>query len=131
MPRAKIKVEALPHDQPEQAYRELVGLRLRQVIEALGISQADAARKMGISASHLGNWLRGENYPNPWRLKPFLDRYSVAADWIYRGHLGSMRDTLGDALEAVVTASRAAVRERASQEPEQTKSSSKRRPQKA
>ena len=41
-----------------------VGRRLRQLIDALGITDTQAARDMGITPNHLGNWMRGDrSYP--------------------------------------------------------------------
>jgi transcriptional regulator with XRE-family HTH domain len=62
-----------------------VANRLRLAIEAIGSSQIDVCRELNISPSKLGNWLRGDNYPDPWFVKQFCDRYGVTSDWIYRG----------------------------------------------
>lgn len=62
-----------------------VGRRLRIAIEALEISQADVARELSVTPSKLGNWLRGENYPDEWFISRFCDRYGITTDWIYRG----------------------------------------------
>lgn len=62
-----------------------VGRRLRVAIEAIDVTQAEVCREMGVSPSKLGNWLRGENYPDQWFITRFCDRYGITTDWIYRG----------------------------------------------
>ena len=75
-----------------------VGERLRIAIEAIGASQAAVCRQLKVQPSKLGNWLRGENYPDPYFIQRFCDRYGVTADWIYRGVASGVAGSLGDAL---------------------------------
>lgn len=75
-----------------------VGERLRMAIEAKGITQAAVCRALGVGTSKLGNWLRGDNYPDPYFIKQFCDRYGVSADWIYRGVVSGMPEDVADAL---------------------------------
>ena len=64
-------------------HRLLVGFNLRQIIAALGISQVDAANAMGVTKNHLGNWLRGDAYPQHYQIYLFCRRYGITADWIF------------------------------------------------
>jgi len=75
-----------------------VGDRLRTSIEALRLTQAEVARAFGISPSNLGNWLRGDAYPNPLFIKQFCDRYGINADYLYRGEVSALPVKLADAL---------------------------------
>lgn len=61
-----------------------VGRRLRVAIEALELSQVAVCNELKVSPTKLGNWLRGDNYPDPWFIARFCDRYGITADWIYR-----------------------------------------------
>lgn len=76
-----------------------VGVRLRMAIEALGLSQAAVARAFdGVTAPKLGNWLRGDHYPDEYFVKQFCDRYGITADWIYRGVVSGVSGDAADAL---------------------------------
>lgn len=86
-------------------HRRQTGARLGIAIQAIGKSQADICRAMGVSPSKLGNWLRGDYYPDPYFVSRFCDRFSVTTDWIYRGQVASpMGDALADALWAAAQA---------------------------
>ena len=75
-----------------------VGRRLRIAIEALGLSQAEVCRTMNVSPSKMGNWLRGDHYPDEWFIKRFCDRHGITTDWIYRGVVSGVASPVGDAL---------------------------------
>lgn len=79
-------------------HRTLVGSRLRITLEALNLSQADVARIFEVSPSKLGNWLRGDNYPNEWFLVRFCERYNITSDWILRGVVAGVASPLADDL---------------------------------
>ena len=96
--QASCKVASLPMT-PRQ-HKMNVGDRLRTSIEALNLSQAEVARAFGVSPSNLGNWLRGDAYPNPLFVKQFCDRYGVNADYLYRGEVSALPVKLADALVA-------------------------------
>jgi transcriptional regulator with XRE-family HTH domain len=90
------------HSEPmtEDDYKHSVGRRLKIAVEAVmakeGITQAEVARKMRISPSRLGNYFRGEHYPNPYHVWLFCQRYGVTADWIYGELIPGLRDDLRD-----------------------------------
>lgn len=86
-------------------HRRQTGARLAVAIQAIGKSQAEICRALGVSPSKLGNWLRGDYYPDPYFVSRFCDRFSVTTDWIYRGQVSSpMGDALADALWAAAQA---------------------------
>lgn len=71
-------------------YKRRVGEWLRQAIEAQGVTQSHVARMFGVSPSKLGNWLRGDNFPDQYFIARFCNHFGVSADWIYRGQIGGM-----------------------------------------
>ena len=76
-----------------------VGRRLRMAIEAVGLTQAAVARAFdGVTPPKLGNWLRGDHYPDEYFIKQFCDRYGITADWIYRGVVSGVSGDAGDVL---------------------------------
>ena len=85
-----------------------VGSRLRMAIEALGLSQTAAGRPFGVTAQKMGNWLRGDHYPDPWFIFNFCARHPITADWIYLGRASGLTGEMGDALFAGASASQAA-----------------------
>lgn len=87
-------------------HRRQTGARLGMAIQAIGKTQADICRALSVSPSKLGNWLRGDYYPDPYFVARFCDRFSVTADWIYRGRVSStMGVSLADTLWAAGEAS--------------------------
>ena len=78
--------------------KKRVGYRLRMAIEALGVTQVQAAQVMGVTPQKLRNWVSGDNYPDPLLLRLFCDRYNVTFDWLYRENLSGMASPLADVL---------------------------------
>lgn len=66
-------------------HTKAVGVRLRQLIDALGLSYVDAANDMGVTKNHLGNWMRGAAYPLHYSLYRFCRIRGVNTDWVYLG----------------------------------------------
>lgn len=89
-------------------HKALVGSRLRLAIEALGLKQNAVASFLEISPSKLGNWLRGDNYPEWVTLIRFCDRYGVTMDYLLRGQVWAVAGPLGDALSRLEKASQEA-----------------------
>ena len=74
---------------------------MRTAIEALGKKQVEICRMFDVAPSKLGNWMRGEHYPDPWFIVRFCNRFNVSADYFYRGLVSSAMDgPLADALWA-------------------------------
>lgn len=83
------------------SHKLLVGDRLRVAIEALGKRPVDICRMFDVAPPKLGNWMRGDHYPDPWFIVRFCDRFNVSADYFYRGRVSSAMDgSLADALWA-------------------------------
>ena len=66
-------------------HMKAVGARLRQLIDALGISYVEAAKDMGIPKNHLGNWMRGDAYPLHYEIYRFARIRGVNLDWVFLG----------------------------------------------
>lgn len=86
-------------------HKRQVGDRLRLVIEAIGITQVEAAKVMGISAPKLGNWLRGDNYPSNLAMLRLKERYGVTLDYLISDSVVGMPSSLVDGLRAAAAAS--------------------------
>ena len=87
----------------------MVGHRLRQAVEALGLRPSTVARSVGVSPQKLGNWMRGDHYPDEWFVFRFCNRYGVTADWLYRGVLpGAGRPAAGGSRVTAAAAPEAA-----------------------
>ena len=97
-------------------YKIEVGARLRMAIEALGLTFAHVARELDESPSKLGNWMRGANFPDPWFVRRFCDRYGVTTDWLYRGQVSGVASGVADALWRALEASQAEPAAQADQE---------------
>lgn len=88
---------------------ENLRIAVQAIMDATSKSQAEIARQFDASPQKLGNWLRGDDYPNPLWIKRFCHRYGVTTDWIYRGTpVAVMAASLADALEKSASASAAA-----------------------
>lgn len=86
-------------------HRRQVGNRLLLAMEAVGAKPADVGRLLGISVQKIGNWTRGDNYPDEYLLTVFCDRYGVTMDYLYRGVLRGLDGTLADGLASARAAS--------------------------
>ena len=103
-----------PHD-----YKLQVGSRIKMAIEIKGLTQAEVADTLGVSASRLGHWLNGRHFPKPFELTRFCERYNITMDWIYRAKLSAAMDrALEDALWKASGASPAALSEASDPVPE-------------
>lgn len=88
--------------QASSAFKRQVGNNLRLFIEAAaGGNQAEFARRFGVSPSKLGNWIRGDNLPDPYFLSRVCEDYGVTMDWFYRGVRAGVAAALAENLRAV------------------------------
>jgi len=85
-----------------------VAQQFERAMEALNITQADVARALGKSPSLIGNWKRGDNYPDAHLMSVFCDRYNVSMDFIYRGVISGLSKEMADGLARAKAASREA-----------------------
>ena len=97
----------------------MVAQNMERAMEALGLTRSDAAKTMGISLQKLGNWLRPDNYPDPYLITVFCDRYGVTTDFIYRGIVSGLQKNVADDLARVAKAS--SVEQKAEARPSQEK----------
>jgi transcriptional regulator with XRE-family HTH domain len=67
------------------AHQEAVGARLKQVISALGLSAAEAARQMAVSPQRLNGWLSGAHPAPIYHLALFCRLQPVTLDWLVLG----------------------------------------------
>ena len=80
------------------------GLRMVAARVVQNISQAAAARHLGVSASKLANWESGLHFPDQDALDLFCDIYEVPTDWVLRGrtpgvppdHAAKLRHAMDD-----------------------------------
>lgn len=79
----------------EKDFHTGAGERLRMLIDALGISYAEAGRDMGIPKNHVGNWLRGAKI-NVYLLYKFCRRRGVTMDWVFLADPSGLPKTVAD-----------------------------------
>jgi transcriptional regulator with XRE-family HTH domain len=70
---------------PQSEYHRDAGLRLRRLIAALGITQVEAARLMGVSKHVLRNWLAGDNPIQPYALYRLCQARRVDFNFVHLG----------------------------------------------
>ena len=93
---------------PITPHKISVGNNLRLCIEALGLSQAEFARRTDIAPNKLHNYLRGQNYPEPQWLVRVCEEFGLTTDWFYRGSRAGVASNVAESLQAVALASREA-----------------------
>lgn len=81
-------------------HKQSVAANLRVIIAVIGGKQNEIARRIGSTPSKLGNWMRGDNYPDPWSMYLLCEFYGVTMDWIYRGKTYGLPVELVDGLKA-------------------------------
>ena len=55
-------------------------MTLKAARVSAGLSQTEAARKIGVTKDTLGNWERGKTYPNALNIRRIEDVYGVRYD---------------------------------------------------
>lgn len=82
---------------PYSAYQ--VGKRLRIARRAFGnLSQAEFARRAGLSASALGNWEQGRQRPNMDAAEAIIDAFGLTLDYLFLGRVGTLRHEVATAI---------------------------------
>lgn len=89
-------------------HRHRVAANLAAAIDATTVTQAEFCRRFGVSPSKLGNWLRGNHYPDPYVMSAFCEAEGVTMDWIYRGRRAGVMSAVAERLAAASGASLAA-----------------------
>lgn len=62
-----------------------IGKRIRAIMDALGLSQAQFSRLTGVSQQALNNYLQGRQRPAIDAAVKICDRTGATLDWIYFG----------------------------------------------
>lgn len=89
-------------------FQRRVAENLTLIIGVLGPSQVEIARRIGVSPSRLGNWMRADNFPDEYAMWRLCEEYGVTMDWIYRGRIYGLPAELADGLRAAASASQQA-----------------------
>lgn len=76
-----------------------IGRRLRLTIDITHDSMAVWAREFEVSHHKLGNWLRGDNFPDPVILVEYCSSNCLTMDWFYRGITTGLPRRLAKRLE--------------------------------
>jgi transcriptional regulator with XRE-family HTH domain len=69
--------------QQSVAMRKPVAERLREWGAAKGLTQAEAARRLGMSAERYGNYVRGEREPDLQVLGLLFDKLGITPEWLF------------------------------------------------
>lgn len=81
--------------------KQRVGERLRLAREALGVKQAEFARRHGIDKTKLSHWERGQHLPSLAYVRLLWREYQISADWIYLGLRGRLPADVAENLPKV------------------------------
>jgi transcriptional regulator with XRE-family HTH domain len=80
-----------------------MGVRLQVIREALGLTQEDMAKNMGVVVTTLSAWESGRNQIDIVKLAKSATRWGFTTDWVARGDLSGLRKDLADKVETIVT----------------------------
>ena len=72
-----------PHRDPKEL--QAIGLRLKAVRTALGLSQKDLYDSLGVGASAWHNWESGKRTPDIFVMLNLKRQYGITLDWIFDG----------------------------------------------
>jgi DNA-binding XRE family transcriptional regulator len=78
--------------------------RLRKIREALGMNQAEFARRAGMSRNAYNAYEKARERPALDQALRLCDTYKLTLDWIYRGDDSGLRADLADAIRAITKA---------------------------
>lgn len=80
--------------------------RLELTREALGLSQAEFARRVGITEQAYTNYKRGARRISHDQAEKLCRAIGVSLDWIYRGDMQSLRLDLATKIQEILAARR-------------------------
>ena len=89
---------------PQSEHQVACGFRLRRLIDACEISYVRAAADMGVSKQRLGNWMRGDNYPELYALYRFARLRGVNTDYVFLGDWTNLPQRVAEKLQAEMLA---------------------------
>lgn len=78
-----------------------IGERLRLTREALGLTQAEFARKSKVAASAYNQYEKGKMRPAVDQAIKIRDTYKLTLDWIYLGDNSGLTAALSDAIKVL------------------------------
>ena len=70
-------------DEDIAEFRAIFGPRLQSARKALGITQTDAARKIGISPEFYARMERGHTLPSVTTLAKIVDKLNISVDYLF------------------------------------------------
>lgn len=82
--------------------QKAMGVRLKAARDALGLTQEDMARHMGVVVTTLSAWESGRNQIDIVKLAMSATRWGFTTDWVARGDLSGLRKDLADKVEAMI-----------------------------
>ncbi|MDB5243743.1 MAG: hypothetical protein JWP57_4369, partial [Spirosoma sp.] len=85
-------------------FHTLAAFRFRKIIEKLKMSQAEAARIMGISRGVLRNWLAGDNAIQTYQLYIFSRATGVTFDFVFLDDSSNLPDALREQMDVELQA---------------------------
>ncbi len=68
-----------------------VGMRIRKIRKAHGLSQSQFALRAGISASAVGNWEQGLSRPGLNAAVKIIEAFDMTLDYLYLGRMHTLR----------------------------------------
>lgn len=86
-------------DPTKRAAQEMMGRRLRQVREALGLTQEQMALAVGVVPATIAGWENGRNMLDAVALAKAAARYDFTADWVLLGKIGSLPHELASKIQ--------------------------------
>ena len=84
----------MPRLSRSDAMLQVVGRRLAETRRALQLSQEQAAKVAGVTRSAWKNWENGLRFPDSPAMIRFCNEFSVTMDWIYRGNMTGLPNSL-------------------------------------
>lgn len=80
-------------------HKRAVGVRLRKIIDLLGMPYTEAADLMGVSKQVLRNWMAGDSYPAHYALYKLCRSRGIDFDYIFLGQWDHLPYHLAKALD--------------------------------
>lgn len=83
--------------------QKIFGEKLRNHRKSLGLTQEEAAEKIGVSAQAVSKWESGECLPDVFNLKAITDLYKISADVLLETENDGNIDTAASKIEQIAT----------------------------
>lgn len=85
-------IPPMARPKPSSDFKREVGIRLRQFVASLEVSEADVSRKLKIGQNKLSQWISGRNLPDITEMVRLHNKYGLSLDWLYtddRSHISA------------------------------------------